>query len=141
MSGINHVMAVLEKAENGALGDIHLMEPFACTQGCFGSPFFSEDPFVARHRWVDELGSCDTSARAVQRKAPYSAHAGLRLDDDMSRAIEKLSRIDGIARSLPGRDCGMCGAPTCSAFAEDVVLGRATESACLHLNGNEVEAT
>ncbi len=141
VSGINHVMAVLEKAENGALGDIHLMEPFACTQGCFGSPFFSEDPFVARHRWVDELGSCDTSARAVQRKAPYSAHAGLRLDDDMSRAIEKLSRIDGIARSLPGRDCGMCGAPTCSAFAEDVVLGRATESACLHLNGNEVEAT
>jgi len=141
VSGIDHVMAVLEKAENGVLGDIHLMEPFACSQGCFGSPCFSEDPFVARHRSLEELGSPDTTARAVRRKAPYSARAGLRLDEDMSRAIEKLSRIDGIARSLPGRDCGMCGAPTCGAFAEDIVFGRATESACAHLNGNEVEAT
>jgi anti-sigma regulatory factor (Ser/Thr protein kinase)/Fe-S-cluster-containing hydrogenase component 2 len=141
VSGIDHVMAVLEKAENDALGDIDLMEPFACSQGCFGSPLFSEDPFVARHRWLDGLGLSDTSARAVRRKVPHFARAGLRLDGDMSRAIEKLSWIDEIARSLPGKDCGMCGAPTCSAFAEDIVLGRATESACVHLNGNEVERT
>jgi len=141
VSGIDHVMAVLEKAEDGALGDIELMELFACSQGCFGSPFYSEDPFVARHRRLDELGLPDTTARAVRRKAPCSARAGLRLDDDMSKAIEKLSRIDEIAGSLPGRDCGMCGAPTCSAFAEDVVLGRATESACVHLNGSEDETT
>ena len=139
VSGIDHVMAVLEKAETGALADIDLMELFACDQGCFGSPLFSEDPFVARHRWLEEGGPTDTTARAVRRKAPYSARAGLRLDDDMARAIEKLSRIDGITGNLPGRDCRMCGAPTCSAFAEDIVLGRATQSACVHLNGNEVE--
>jgi anti-sigma regulatory factor (Ser/Thr protein kinase)/Fe-S-cluster-containing hydrogenase component 2 len=140
VSGIDHVMAVLEKAEDGALNDIDLMEPYACSQGCFGSPFFSEDCFVARHRRLELLGSFDTTARAVRRRVPYAVRAGLRLDEDMSRAITKLSKIDELAKSLPGKDCAMCGAPTCGSFAEDVVLGRATESVCVHLNGNESEA-
>jgi len=137
VSGIDHVMAVLEKAEDGALCDIDLMEPYACSEGCFGSPFFSEDCFVARHRRLELVGSFDTTAKAVRRRVPHVVRAGLRLDENMSRAITKLSKIDELAESLPGRDCGMCGAPTCNAFAEDVVLGRATECACVHLNGYE----
>ena len=42
---------------------------------------------------------------------------------------------------MEAKRCGMCGAPTCGSFAEDVVLGRVTESVCVHLNGNEGEAT
>jgi Na+-translocating ferredoxin:NAD+ oxidoreductase RNF subunit RnfB len=51
----------------------------------------------------------------------------VRLDPDMGEAIRKLNVIDSMIRSLPGRDCGVCGAPTCAAFAEDVVMGRAAE--------------
>ena len=32
---------------------------------------------------------------------------------------------------LPGLHCGSCGAPSCRAFAEDVVLGRASEDDCI----------
>ena len=53
----------------------------------------------------------------------------------MRAAIEKLARIDALSRRLPGRDCGVCGAPTCAAFAEDVVLGRIALEACIYLEG------
>ena len=43
----------------------------------------------------------------------------------MATAIGMLGAIDEAARALPGRDCGSCGAPTCAAFAEDLVVGRA----------------
>ena len=31
--------------------------------------------------------------------------------------------IEKIFNELPHRDCGMCGAPSCRAFAEDIVNG------------------
>ncbi|MCP4159894.1 MAG: ferredoxin, partial [Deltaproteobacteria bacterium] len=36
-----------------------------------------------------------------------------------------------IEKSLPGIDCGSCGAPTCHAFAEDIVRGRAVITSCI----------
>ncbi len=62
-------------------------------------------------------------AEAVRRMDPFRPRSGLRLDDDMAAAMEKLARIDRLARALPGRDCGACGAPTCTGLAEDIVLG------------------
>jgi Na+-translocating ferredoxin:NAD+ oxidoreductase RNF subunit RnfB len=54
----------------------------------------------------------------------------MRLDPDMGTAIRALGRIDALAHTLPGRDCGACGAPSCALFAEDVVTGRAGSSRC-----------
>jgi Na+-translocating ferredoxin:NAD+ oxidoreductase RNF subunit RnfB len=50
----------------------------------------------------------------------------------MAEAIRKLSRIDALKSTLPGRDCAECGSPTCASFAEDVVMGRAAEGGCPH---------
>jgi Na+-translocating ferredoxin:NAD+ oxidoreductase RNF subunit RnfB len=48
----------------------------------------------------------------------------------MRKAMEKLGRIDTLTWELPGRDCGVCGAPTCAALAEDIVLERAAITEC-----------
>ena len=53
------------------------------------------------------------------------------LDEDRSVAMEKLAKIEELERQLPGLHCGSCGAPSCHAFAEDVVLGRADRSDCI----------
>ena len=45
--------------------------------------------------------------------------------------MEKPLKIDEIFHSLPGLDCGSCGAPSCHALAEDVVLGRASLEDCI----------
>jgi Na+-translocating ferredoxin:NAD+ oxidoreductase RNF subunit RnfB len=58
----------------------------------------------------------------------------LRLDDDMTKAIGKLARIDKLRRTLPGCDCGWCGSPTCATLAEDIVRGRVAADACVRQN-------
>jgi hypothetical protein len=140
ISGVHHVMSVLAQAEKGLLGDVDVVEPFLCDQGCFGSPLLTENPFVARSRWRQRDVAQGSPVRPVRRACPLLPRPGMRLDSDMSKAIQKLSRMDALVKALPGRDCCLCGAPTCRALAEDIVLGRATEAACVHLgtkNGGE----
>ncbi len=135
VTGARHVLRVLEKAEAGALQGIELIEPYLCEQGCWGSPLFPEDPFLSRYRasLVDSglpSSPAGEQARALRRVRPFLPRSGVRLDEDMLAAMRKLARIDELARALPGRDCGLCGAPTCASLAEDIVTGRAPETGC-----------
>ena len=45
--------------------------------------------------------------------------------------LEKWMKIEEITKSLPGFDCGSCGAPTCQTQAEDIVLGYGRISDCI----------
>ena len=42
-----------------------------------------------------------------------------------------MSKIEEILKHLPRLDCGVCGSPTCRAFAEDVVKGNITADKCV----------
>jgi len=64
--------------------------------------------------------------------APIPHNKALGLDDDMVAAMEKMKRMMEITDTLPGLDCGSCGAPTCRALAEDIVRGYAAKSACIY---------
>lgn len=130
VSGITHVQALLEEIEDGLATDVAVVEPYACDAAGFGGALLTEEASLARHRWLTAPLPPDARARALPRAAAYAARPGLRLDADMSKAVQKLGRIDKTHRQLPGSDCGLCGAPTCAAFAEDVVLGRANLEDC-----------
>jgi Na+-translocating ferredoxin:NAD+ oxidoreductase RNF subunit RnfB len=41
-----------------------------------------------------------------------------------------MADIQNLKNTLPGIDCGSCGAPTCRAFAEDVVKNLACSEDC-----------
>lgn len=45
--------------------------------------------------------------------------------------MQRLADIRALQERLPGLDCGSCGAPSCRALAEDVVLGFAREDDCI----------
>lgn len=142
VTGIDHVLSVLERLENGLLSGVRVVEPFVCDGGCFGSPLLPADPSVATYHWrlgEDDLRAAGalTPGRAVPREIPLAARPGIRLDDDMDRAIEKLARLDAAVRALPGKDCGACGAPTCAALAEDIVMERASRSLCPYVDIKE----
>jgi ferredoxin len=136
VTGVDHVMAVLEQLENGLLSDVAVIEPYACEGGCFGSPFFQEDFHVSTRRWEETCRPADapdTPPAAMARRLPFSARPGIRLDADMAVAIEKLGQLQAVLQTLPGKDCGACGAPSCTALAEDVVLQRAALDDCPYL--------
>ncbi len=164
VTGITHVIKLLEQIEDGLLGDVAAIDPYACEGGCFGSPLLSEDHHVAARRWqrgreavevaeaagalggakpgaaagggdsagpVGTAGAASVPAPAPQpRRRPYAPRPGIRLDADMGKAIQKLGHLQQVTHSLPGKDCGTCGAPTCAALAEDVVMQRAGVELC-----------
>ena len=55
----------------------------------------------------------------------------LTLSNDLKEAMQMMVKIDQIEQEFPGLDCGACGAPTCRAFAEDVVRGMCKETECI----------
>ena len=71
------------------------------------------------------------SPDTIEWSKPLEYEAVLQIDANRSVALRKLAEIESIAESLPGIDCGSCGAPSCRALAEDVVLGTAHESDCV----------
>ncbi len=148
--GIRHVRAVLEQIEDGLLPEVTLLEPYACAGGCFGSPLLALDHHVSRYRWqrfLADAGSLLEATRGptgpaalppavVERTHPPSPRLGIRLDPHMGRAIRKLGQLQALIHSLPGKDCGVCGAPTCAALAEDIVMGRANQASCPYLTSD-----
>jgi anti-sigma regulatory factor (Ser/Thr protein kinase)/Fe-S-cluster-containing hydrogenase component 2 len=140
VTGISHVLAVLEAVEDDRLPGVSAIEPYLCDGGCFGSPLLREDAAVAAWRWAAVGGEAPGGGSGQERSRPFRARPGIRLDADMAVAIRKLAQLDAESRALPGRDCGVCGAPTCAALAEDIVMERASRALCPYVAPEEESA-
>ena len=147
VDGIHNCIRVLEEIENNKLSDLVFFEGNACVGGCVGGPLTFENNYVAKNaiRKLVSSAKAKNADTPVQRvpaavmdkyplymDAPILPNSAMQLDEDISAAMEKLQRMNEIIDSLPGYDCGSCGSPTCRAFAEDIVLGYASEMECIH---------
>jgi iron only hydrogenase large subunit-like protein len=141
VDGIENVIRILEEIEDGRLPDADFIELNACVEGCVGGCMTVENPFgahmrikklmkglpVSRNRFSD----LDESPEIVHSDKKLEYIPSLLLDTDRAAAMEKMIRIEELEGHLPGLHCGSCGAPSCHAFAEDVVLGRASQEDCI----------
>jgi Na+-translocating ferredoxin:NAD+ oxidoreductase RNF subunit RnfB len=145
VDGIHRVAEVLELAENGLLDEVPFIEAWSCPGGCLGGCLNVRNPFWARFQLSSairrnsppagesrESGAKKGEAERYVLHQPFLARAGIRLDEDLQTAMEKLRRIDETVKRFPGIDCGSCGSPHCLALAEDVVQGNARETDCLY---------
>ena len=137
VDGIHNVIQLLEDIEDGKLFDIDYVEALACPGGCVGGPLTTENSFVARARLEricknlpEETASIDESIERMWDNAPVYRPV-MKLSDDMLTAMKMSVKIDEIANSLPGLDCGSCGSPSCRTLAEDIVRGYASENDCV----------
>lgn len=141
VDGIENVIKILEDLEDEKLPDLDFIELNACTQGCVGGCLTVENPYVAKTRIRglmkylpvsrNKSANVEGMADGIRWKGSLESESQWALDSDMGTAMEKLLRINELVESLPGLDCGSCGAPTCRALAEDVVLGHASEEDCI----------
>ncbi len=145
VSGIPNVISLLEEIERGELKDVDFIELQACTGGCVGGPLNIQNLFVGRIRLRDLIkrhGGGDphfTESRLAEfadhshfeSTEPIQPKAIMTLDEDVSKALMKLERLDQITSELPGLDCGACGSPSCRALAEDIIRGLAFENDCV----------
>ena len=130
--GIENCMSILKELEDGKLSDIEFVELNACPGGCVGGVLNIENPFVAKAKiqtlrkylpiTKSKLKDYDLEIKDIAWEVIPKEVDALSVSKDRSKAIRILGDIEELVKTLPGIDCGNCGAPSCRAFAEDVIL-------------------
>lgn len=136
--GIENVISVLEGLEDDKFRNLDFVELNACFGGCVGGVLTVENPYVAKSR-IKKLRkylpvSCNRVSeipKAAMTDKEIEPSNVMSLSSNIKEAMEKLSALEELAKSLPGLDCGSCGAPSCRALAEDVIRGYSRESDCI----------
>lgn len=144
VDGIQNVISILDEIENERLKDIEFVEPSCCFGGCIGGPLVASNPFSARARMRGFVKAAKIEQETIPEafiqpesihtkvwEVPIEGNNSMSLDADIGAAMDKYQHIEAIIKSLPGLDCGACGAPTCAALAEDIVQGKALETDCI----------
>jgi hypothetical protein len=144
VAGLPNVIRILDDIEKGRLRKYRYIECHACPEGCVGGCLTVENSYLARGKAIKLQQSLAagcivdrSDVEAAYRKKEFlmDEHLAGRplrpLDEDISKAIIKMKEREKILADLPRIDCGACGAPSCHAFAEDVVLGEAERTSCV----------
>ena len=142
VDGVKNVIKILEDVERGKISNVNYLELWACPGGCIGGPLAVDNPYLAKikvTKLMQQLGmELNISADEVDRMRGYLScdvvlptHPIKPLGLDAVDAIRKIKEREAVLESLPRINCGACGAPTCKAFAEDVIQGRAEIIDCV----------
>lgn len=148
--GIENVIKVLEELEDEKLNDLDFIELNACAGGCVGGPLTVENPYVAKARLqrlrkylpvsCNHLETEEISPQ-MQWEKPLEPVNIMKLDTDLRRAMEKMAKMNEIEKTLPGLDCGTCGAPSCRDLAEDIVRGKASIEDCVFFTREKTDGS
>ena len=151
---IDNVIEFLEKVENDEIEGVEFLELRACDQSCPGgnltcnNRFLTCEKMFARARYVAEKERNGERTREyeLEKERDYLSknllvgeiepRSMLSLDPDISKALEKMNKIGTLKKLLPQIDCGLCGAPTCDALAEDIVCHKAKITHCVFVQRN-----
>lgn len=144
---IHNVIEFLEKVENDQIKNIDFLELRACDESCAGGVLSNANRFLVNER-LRSPKSRDTetdnnSAKTIEDYREYldrriniqeiKPRSIMKLDDNMEEAMRKMGMTKEIMNLLPGTDCGVCGAPSCQALANDIVLGDADIRQCIFI--------
>ncbi len=151
VDGIHNVMTVLEQIENERFRNLTYFEGLACVNGCLGGPLAVENSFVAKNRlrtvvsntaqkMVEKSEAFDNAYHTMRLTQPIEPKHIMELEGTMKERLAMADRIDQEEKSLPGLDCGSCGAPTCRALAWDIAHGQANELNCIFRMNDRISA-
>lgn len=147
-----NVIRIFDDIEKGKLERIEFLECSACAGGCVGGSLTVDDTFVSSskiHKLIEVMEKAKTQAfmleaRRIYRKGDYFIRQPVRprsLETEplgFEERVERMKVRDRLVEFLPGLDCGLCGAPSCAAFAEDVSVGDAKPSDCILMSEDRV---
>lgn len=146
VDGVQDVAEILETVEtneDSKFRGLEFIECLACKGGCLGGPLTVKNVYIAQVIMKDmrsEQNNRYKVAELPEKDIDYHdvlwdrkpVHIPVdKLDPDMTKAFRMISDMEEITGSLPGIDCGACGAPTCAALAEDIVRGKAKLTDCV----------
>ncbi|MCP3926121.1 MAG: 4Fe-4S dicluster domain-containing protein [Desulfobacterales bacterium] len=145
VSGLKDTIAYLEKIDLGLLKHIDYLELRICPEGCIGGALTAIDKYIAKsaiRRLVNIYGKGRRLSKEKIMKLYDDGYFfttvdtseikdiyGVKQNEPLS--LDQLMEIDELVGIIKGRNCGVCGAPDCKTFAEDIVRGKAEFEDCL----------
>lgn len=153
VSGMDHVMKILDDIENSRLRNVDFVEAHSCMLGCVGGTFNVENPYLARSHSIKQniqyesrVGFTDSDIEEKLAEGFFSLENPVLprptkyFDTDLETSIKRMKEKERVYQKLRQIDCGCCGAPTCMALAEDFARGEAKLTDCIflsHMRGGE----
>ncbi|MCQ2436414.1 MAG: 4Fe-4S dicluster domain-containing protein [Clostridia bacterium] len=146
--GIKNVVRVLEEIDNGTCPELDFVELNACPGGCVGGVMTVTNPFIAKARLgslrrylpIAENHAADGDVPDDLTTEPCSECTNVMNAEQRGEAMRIMIEAETLKKNLPGMDCGFCGAPTCSAFARDVICGQSDISECVVFMRRELDS-
>ncbi len=151
IDGIHNVVKFLERLENDEVPEFDFLELKSCNQGCAGGILLTGNRFLTVERLqkraagyprASQVNTGGFDKEAIKRRLiteKIKPKPVFVLDENRTRALEKMQKINNILCQLPGIDCGGCGAPNCHALAEDIVQGKGRMTDCVFLQKKYVK--
>jgi len=156
VTGLSEIIKVFDDIERGKLRNIDFIEAHSCPQGCVGGSLTVENLYISYNKILklietlefEKIKACPDirEVRKLYNQNYFFIEGKLEprpikpLDKDLAKAIKKRKEKEQIYESLPKIDCGVCGAPTCLTFAEDVVKKEAKLTDCIFNQSIEIPA-
>jgi hypothetical protein len=151
VTGLPNVTRVFDDVERGKLKDIDFIECYACWAGCGNGNLTVDNVYVCQAKLQTLMAGLPASDPVtdaeVARRYPHvdfllehpfaprvRANAG-----DLRERVRRVKEAETVLHSLPGYDCGLCGAPTCVTLAHDVAAGEAAPTDCVLLSRQRLQ--
>jgi iron only hydrogenase large subunit-like protein len=152
LTGLSNVIQVFDDIEKGKLRNIEFLECYACWAGCINGNLTVDNFYVTRtklHRLMAELPEKDpwVESEVKRRYAEENCYARAdiklrHLRSDMGEIKERIAKIkqaEDILATLPGLNCGLCGAPNCKTLAADIASGKSQKTDCVFFSKDRLE--
>lgn len=144
-SGISNVIKALDDIEKGKLRNLEFLEVYSCWGGCSNGNLTVENLYFCRNKLRNLMQAIEENDPGLERDVeerfamedllpkasirPRSMEEGGK--GDLRERVKRIKQTEELIASLPGLNCGLCGAPSCKTLAEDIATGHATKDLCI----------
>lgn len=151
VTGLPNITQVFNDIENGKLRNVDFIHAYSCWSGCPGGNLTVANLYVTLSKirsMIGKLPEMDAGTEAeIVRRFPterFTLDRPLRprlvrgATGSLKERVRVVQEAETLLKSLPGLNCGLCGAPTCKELARDISLGDAARTDCLFLSSERL---
>jgi hypothetical protein len=149
VTGLSNVVQVFDDIERGRLRNVEFLGAYNCWSGCTGGNLTVANVYVTLSKIASMIGKLplmdsETEAEIERRYSNEDFSLGRPIrprpiggsTGSLKERVRMVQEADAILGTLPGLDCGLCGAPMCKELAKDISIGEGARSECLFYSPN-----